>query len=166
MTTSLSVLQDARIATPCSASWDDMKGDERVRFCEQCSLHVYDIDKLTTPQAERLIRETEGRLCGRLYRRADGRIMTRDCPIGLKVRRKVAGWVRSLGAVVLFVGGMFGLFRNVMGETANTASIAQLEPFATLQRWLAPPGPTNVGTIMGEICVRPLAPNPPANQAN
>ncbi len=36
-----SLLENVRIASPCSASWDDMVGDERVRFCGQCTKNVY-----------------------------------------------------------------------------------------------------------------------------
>ncbi len=163
MGTRLPVLQNAEIATPCPARWEDMKGDERVRFCDQCSLHVYNVAELTEAEAERLIRETEGRLCGRIYRRADGTILTRDCPTGVKVRRKLARWVGRVAAVLVFVGGMFGLFRNVMGDDASTASLAQLEPFATIQRWLDPASTTRGVIMMGEICVTPPAP-PATNQ--
>ena len=33
MTQSLNLLDRVRIASPCSASWSDMAGDDRVRFC-------------------------------------------------------------------------------------------------------------------------------------
>ncbi len=87
-------------------------------------------------------------------------IMTKDCPIGLKVRRKLAGWVGRTAAVFVFVGGMLGLFRNVMGESANTSSLARLEPFATIQRWLDPAGATGLPPIAGEIFITPAPPTP------
>jgi hypothetical protein len=68
-----------------------MTGDNRVRFCTECRLHVYNFAELTRTEAEDLLRTTEGRLCGRLYRRADGTVITKDCPVGLRaVRRRVA----------------------------------------------------------------------------
>ena len=74
-----------------------MTGDDRVRFCDSCQLNVYNFAELTRKEAEEIIRTTEGRICGRLYRRADGSVITKDCPVGLRaVRRRVA---RIAGAV-------------------------------------------------------------------
>ena len=40
----LPLLDHVRVATPCSASWDDMLGDERVRFCLSCQKDVYNLE--------------------------------------------------------------------------------------------------------------------------
>lgn len=90
-------LKNLRIASPCPMNWDQMTGDNRARFCSLCNLHVYNIAELTQKQAIALISETEGRICGRIYRRSDGTIITKDCPIGLRaIRRRVT---RTAGAV-------------------------------------------------------------------
>ena len=72
-----------------------MTGDERVRHCAQCDLSVYNLTALSHAQIEELVSAREGRLCVRLYKRRDGTMITRDCPVGfeMKVRRisKVAG---------------------------------------------------------------------------
>ena len=74
-------LDALEIATPCSARWEDMSGDERVRHCAECRLQVYDLSALPRAEAEALLRRHEGqRLCVRLYRRADGRVLSQDCP--------------------------------------------------------------------------------------
>lgn len=73
-----------RIATPCPISWEQMTGDSRVRFCGHCRLNVYNIFELNRSEAEALIASTEGRLCARLFRRADGTVLTKDCPVGLR----------------------------------------------------------------------------------
>ena len=83
-----SLLDRVRIAAPCSAPWDDMDGDDRVRFCKQCRLNVYDLAALTRSEAEALIIEKEGRLCGRIHRRADGTTLTGNCPVGVWALRK------------------------------------------------------------------------------
>ena len=101
-------IDSLRVASPCRANWEQMSGDDRVRFCDLCNLHVYNVARLTQKEAESLIANTEGRLCARLYRRLDGTIITKDCPIGLRaIRRhaaKVAGAVfatiASLAATV------------------------------------------------------------------
>lgn len=102
-------LDDVRVASPCSASWQAMKGDDRVRFCGSCEKNVYDLSALTRDEAEDLIRGAEGRLCVRFYRRRDGTVLTQDCPVGLRaVRRRLAllgaGLAAGLSAVAAFVG--------------------------------------------------------------
>jgi hypothetical protein len=78
-----------------------MSGDDRMRFCEECSLHVYNISEMTASEAHALISGTEGRICARLYRRADGTVLTKDCPVGLKAfRRRVS---RTAGAALTAV---------------------------------------------------------------
>ncbi len=76
-----------RVATPCPISWEQMTGDARVRFCDHCQLNVYNISELSRAEAETLIASTEGRICARLYRRADGSVLTKDCPVGLRALR-------------------------------------------------------------------------------
>ena len=88
MSAATSPLETVRIANPCPVSWDAMTGDDRVRFCEQCSLNVYNLSAMTRPEAERLITATEGRLCARFYRRADGTILTQNCPTGLRALKR------------------------------------------------------------------------------
>jgi len=88
-------------------SWNDMVGDDRVRFCNQCNLNVYNISTMTKPEAESFIANAEGRICAKLYRRADGSILTRDCPIGLRaVRKKVSrAAAAAFSALVSLFGG-------------------------------------------------------------
>lgn len=90
-------LDNMRVASPCRVGWEQMSGDDRVRLCQLCDLHVYDISRMTRGEAESLIANSEGRICARLFRRADGTIITRDCPVGLRaIRRRVA---KTAGAV-------------------------------------------------------------------
>ena len=93
------------IATPCSADWESMEGDDRVRFCHLCNLNVYDLSMMTKGQAEALIMQTEGRLCTKFYRRADGSILTQDCPVGFRaLRRRVSHYAGAvLSAFLSFV---------------------------------------------------------------
>jgi len=87
MTNHESFLHGIQIATPCHVSWDSMTGDERTRHCHSCQLSVYNIASMSTAEAEKLIVESEGRLCLRIFRRSDGRVITKDCPKGLRAIR-------------------------------------------------------------------------------
>jgi Carboxypeptidase regulatory-like domain len=98
-------LDHLSIASPCPANWEQMNGDEHVRFCDLCNLHVYNIAPLTPKEVETLIANTEGRICARIFRRADGTIMTKDCPVGLRAIRRQGAKVA--GAVCAAVLSMF-----------------------------------------------------------
>ncbi len=95
------------VASPCSVAWDEMEGDDRVRFCDRCSLNVYNISAMTKAEAESVITNTEGRVCARFYRRADGTILTQDCPVGLRaVRKRVSrAAAAAFSALVSLFGG-------------------------------------------------------------
>ena len=81
-------LKHLRVATPCQVTWKGMTGDERVRHCSLCSLNVYNFAELTRDEVRALLMRTEGRVCARLYRRADGMLLTSDCPSGLRALRQ------------------------------------------------------------------------------
>ena len=114
------MLDSLRIASPCHARWEDMTGDDRARFCGQCSKHVYNFSAMTRAEVESLIREKEGRLCGRIYRRRDGRILTADCEVG--VQRKRHRLAQLCGAVagfmVFLLSGCTRRPPDVMGRIA------------------------------------------------
>jgi len=91
-----------RIAAPCQASWEGMAGGERVRHCTLCSLNVYNVAEMTRDEVRELLVRTEGRICARLYRRADGTLLTRDCPTGLRaLRRRASRLAAALIAALL-----------------------------------------------------------------
>jgi hypothetical protein len=81
-------LDNIRIASPCSANWDEMFGDDRKRFCGECKLNVYNLSNMNRRDAENLIINSEGRLCVQFFRRADGTILTENCPVGWQAVKK------------------------------------------------------------------------------
>ncbi|HVQ55701.1 MAG TPA: PASTA domain-containing protein, partial [Pyrinomonadaceae bacterium] len=86
-----SPLNNIKIASPCSADWEGMFGNERKRFCGDCKLNVYNLSGMTRTEAESLLEQAEGGLCVRYYRRADGTILTQDCPVGwAKVKQRAS----------------------------------------------------------------------------
>jgi hypothetical protein len=81
-----------------------MRGDDRSRFCGKCQKNVFDLSAMTTAEVLLLLGDQNSRPCIRLYRRADGRVMTADCPVGLRARiwrrlRRRASWLASLFAI-------------------------------------------------------------------
>jgi hypothetical protein len=104
-------LDTIRIATPCSADWNEMKGDDRSRFCGHCSLNVYNLSEMSRTEAQAFVEQAEGRVCVRFYRRADGTVITQDCPVGVRaVQERMMRRVRSVAAAITaFVAGIVGI---------------------------------------------------------
>lgn len=100
-------INNLRIASPCHVGWETMTGDARTRFCESCSLNVYNVAEMTEDEVSSMITRAEGRVCARIYRRADGTIITRDCPVGLTAYRKRVS--RLAGATIAAVLGLFSI---------------------------------------------------------
>src|SRR5262245_26635306 len=56
----LPLLSRARIASPCSARWEEMVGDDRVRLCGKCAKNVFDLTAIPEEEAEALIAKHGG----------------------------------------------------------------------------------------------------------
>jgi hypothetical protein len=82
-----------------------MVGDERVRHCAECNLNVYNLSAMTERQVQELIARSRGnRLCARLYRRADGTVLTQDCPWSFRVlTRKISRLAAAVLAAIMGV---------------------------------------------------------------
>jgi len=148
----LPLLESLTVAAPCPASWDDMEGNERVRFCAHCQQSVYDVSALTRAEATALVERTTGRLCLRLFRRTDGKVMTRDCPVGVlrAARRRLAAVV---GAWVFLVLVAFGWFAGRPG--AARAARAQVQE---IENWINPPRHFETGDVAPTTGMVPVKP--------
>ena len=129
-------LRGLRVASPCAADWAAMPGTDRVRMCADCALHVYNLSELTAREARALIRQHDGRLCVRLYRRADGTVLTRDCPeaevSAASERRR--GALVALGLAALFAGSVgmtqaaWSFLKTSAAPLAYTETMGDLAP--------------------------------------
>ena len=123
------------IAAPCPADWDSMPGTDQVRHCRQCNKNVYNLSAMIRGQAEALLRETEGQICARLYRRADGTVLTENCPVGLRaIGRRIS---RVAGAAMSAVA------------TLSSAAAAQF-PFLPIPSALQEAKATVSGVVLDE----------------
>jgi hypothetical protein len=120
-------IQSMRVASPCSIGWDTMTGDDRVRHCNSCNLNIYNTAEMTTKEIEALVLNPEGRLCIRLYRRADGTVLTRDCPVGLRaVQKRIARSASACLATILsFVSFPYGQEKELKTITPSSVISAR-----------------------------------------
>jgi hypothetical protein len=103
-------LSNIKIASPCSQDWNAMIGTERKRFCGKCRLNVYNLSGMSRAEAESLLLNSEGRLCVRFYRRADGSVLTKDCPVGWQAVKQCVSKTATAAASLVFAAlGSIGL---------------------------------------------------------
>jgi hypothetical protein len=164
---SLPLLENVAIAAPCSADWEQMVGDERVRFCRSCEKNVYNLSAMPRDEAEALLGARDGKMCVRLYKRADGTVLTSDCPVGVKRRRRRRALAGVLGGGLLAAGAAMAAATGgvtqgsaipipvpVTGETVATAMGSVVAPTLSVD-------PTqNVRPMMGAPA--PIDPAQPA----
>jgi hypothetical protein len=155
----LPVLDRIQVAAPCSVPWDAMAGDDRVRHCDDCKLDVYNLSGMTRDEAEVLIESRIGSLCVRFFRRADGTILTADCPTGLKHRRRRRLLVASMTGVT--AGSALAVWAThsepeVMGATV-AISLAS-EPTTGVA--VIPPPPPQVDEKPQEVLGQMVAERP------
>ncbi len=148
------LLARARIASPCSARWDSMTGDDRVRFCASCEKHVYNLPAMPAEDAERLLAERTGSICVRLHRAG-----TRRKRVKLTVA--AAGAAAAIVTTTLMAG-----CKQAPRETTTTDSAA-VAPSSPPAPPPSPP-PSPIAPVPATSCVavapepRPPAPRRPA----
>ena len=108
------------LSYPCPIDWDSMEGDDYKRYCNQCSLNVYNISSLSREEAERFLEEEEG-VCIRFYQRPDGSVKTRDCASFLHRTREKYTLIKKslLVASSVFLSFIIGVFKPVDSATAE-----------------------------------------------
>ena len=162
----MSLLDQIRIASPCTADWTSMSGDDQSRFCGSCHKQVYNIATMTSDDAVTLIQAHEGKVCVRLYRRADGTVLTADCPVGARsvVRRTKQLVTTAFTVTAIAAGGMMLpnlLQAQASGRPFSKAPVVQkaVALWSELLVWMGIQGPPRA--IMGDICApAPTVPVP------
>ncbi len=111
--------------SPCSSKWDEMVGSERTRYCAGCNSNVHNFLMMTEGEIQALLAKTEGRLCGRFYRRPDGTMLAQNGPprFGWAVRRGT----RVAGAAL---AGIMSVLHPTLASSLfkETSALLQIQP--------------------------------------
>ncbi len=135
-------LDQIQIASPCTQDWDAMTGDARRRYCGECRLHVHDLSEMTRREAEELLRGADGRVCVRLYRRPDGRVLTKDC---VTVRERLQRRLRRLRVAAAALFALVTPFASACGAPASPPAGSGATTTTTPPEEYAP--------LMGDVCM-------------
>jgi hypothetical protein len=69
-------LDKIEVKSPCNENWDEMFGNDEVRFCSHCAKNVHDISAMTRQKAEKLVKESNGNLCVRYVKTPNGKLIS------------------------------------------------------------------------------------------
>ncbi|MDX2105027.1 MAG: hypothetical protein SFY67_01370 [Candidatus Melainabacteria bacterium] len=147
-----SELDSLIIAYPCPIKWESMKGDERKRFCDQCSMQVINISDMSTTEANEYLRKTRDaeNSCVKFYLRSDGTIKTDNCPSFLKpIKRKIV-YLNKVISITMAVSlsWLTSLWKD--GANAKEHRFIQLTPVETLNV-VGRPAPTDISTLIEKL---------------
>lgn len=154
-------LNNLKIASPCAADWNEMVGDGRKRFCGDCKLNVYNLSGMTKNEAEELLENSEGRLCVRFYQRADGTVLTEDCPVGwARVKQRVSKTAAAFASLI--IGLVSGLgFTAAYTKSDSELTMGKVSPQSTPKPKATPkPTPSENPPLMGAIVAPQNTPKP------
>lgn len=132
-----------------------MIGTDRKRFCGECKLNVYNLSGMSEVEAENLLLNSEGRLCVRFFKRADGTILTKDCPVGWQaIKRRVSKTATAFASLFFAALGGIGL-SNYFAKASESHTIGETVKIKDIE---IPPRP--ILPTMGEPeTIGKVAPN-------
>lgn len=134
------------IPAPCDADWDAMIGNDQVRFCEHCNLHLTDLSSMTRPEAMRLVARSRGRLCVRYIQRANGDILTKEIPQRLhRISRRASR----------IAAGAFSATLSLASAAAQTRSDVNPNAIRQTQTAASQNAPTSEGASISGVVKDP-----------
>lgn len=77
-------MAEIKIASPCNVPLSEMEDRGNCFHCNSCKLNVYHFSNLTNAEIADLLNENNEKLCIGIFRREDGTMITKDCPLGLR----------------------------------------------------------------------------------
>lgn len=138
-------LSKVTLEKPCSQNWDEMVGDERERFCNMCSLNVYNLSSMTRDEAEEFLQvRNDGSVCLNYISDAEGKVITDNVPRPLRpLRDRLQPLLRVASSFVaafgLFATGVLAQEQRLGGKPCVPTKNQNVQPHQTQPMLGAPP---------------------------
>lgn len=141
-------LRKLRVAEPCSENWNEMFGNDRVRFCSHCAKSVNDISAMSPKEALKLVNRSRGNICIRYVENP----LTKEPVIGGRLYQ-IARRAPAIAAGV--VGATLGLSAMSYAQggtrTARTNTPQQTETAIAINLDKEIPSGTGTAVIWGTV---------------
>ena len=119
-----------RISSPCKISWSSMKGNEQIRFCEQCGRNVHNLSAMNRRQVKKIMNlSSNERICVGFNMDKDGAINIRKnlVSIGSLLNMLLAVFARIGTSLSIVLGILGSAFAGCADDSLKTTeSIRQL----------------------------------------
>lgn len=173
----MKLLERVVVAAPCPMTWDMMDGDDKVRHCGGCARNVYNLSAMNDKEAESFLQINGSSQCLTFYRRADGTIMTDNCPEGLRaLRDRVRLWSRVAAG---FVASVVSMGMNAFAQQDKASERVQKDLQSPVQSknpsdlppgvggaiWIPPPKNQTKNAQPEALLGEPMLNQPPVNAA-
>lgn len=108
------------IQNPCDEKWSKMQPHDRGKFCMQCSKEVIDFTKLDNTEIIKVIEQSKGRICGRMF------VSQLNRPIEIQSKKKRSKLYKALTAIFL-IGSTGSVFATNLSSTSNDLNVSKNE---------------------------------------
>ncbi len=88
------------IEKPCPANWDDIKGDEKKRYCEHCQLHVHNLSAMTPNEQRDILFPGNTRNCISYVARANARAVDSESWLKIQSASWLPRWLATIVAAL------------------------------------------------------------------
>jgi hypothetical protein len=140
-------LKQVTIPSPCTADWDAMSGDDRIRHCQACGKPVHNLRAMSTEEAASILATWGDDACCRITKNPDGTVLTAGQ--GASGQSSAGGLRFRLGTLMAVIAGIaaaLGLLRAAMHEepavTMGMPCLPAQSATATPPPTAPTPGPT------------------------
>lgn len=150
------------VEDPCSQDWQQMTGNDEVRFCTHCSKSVNNLSAMTRRDAMRLVRRSNGRICIRYIQHPETNtpvFADQLIQISRRVPRVAAGVMSaslSLSAFAYAQGGASRVISEPVPspQTENPAAVVAVKTASDNElpaEVKEPDDPTPLGALSGKV---------------
>jgi ankyrin repeat protein len=147
-------IDDVRVKDPCTQAWDEMVGNDKVRFCTHCAKDVNNLSAMTRKEAVRLVRKSGGSLCIRYVQQPETKAPMFAGQLTQITRRRVplmaAGVMSASLSLATLTYAQGGAERISISKAPATAQVSECEDVPTAAKKTAE---RNVGNaaVRGKI---------------
>lgn len=128
MSAKQSKLAKLNVAQPCSASWQEMTGNEQKRFCSHCNKHVFDFSRMTRQQIEAVTAVNQGNLCARITRNEDGSMVMLEPSLPVYASRRLNSPMLNAAVVTILSLNIPAAAQPVTVQQGQTATQSKDKP--------------------------------------